>query len=83
MVVVPNAWGVTMLATTDATLGSEEVKVHHAVEVDDGGFRVRLLTLSFMMVMSPNVPRTGAMATTVNFIDALADFQLGVLPCVA
>jgi hypothetical protein len=70
MIVVPKACGVTMFETTDATLGSDEVKVHQAAEVDDGGFKVRLLTLSFVIEISPKGPRTGAIASIVNFIDA-------------
>jgi len=70
-----------MFDSTDATLGLEEVKVHHAPEVDDGGFKVRLLTLSFMIEISPKLPSTGAIAAIVNFIDANALFQLGVPPC--
>lgn len=68
------------METTGATLGFDEVKVHAPGEVDFGGLRVRLLTLSFMIVISPKLPSTGAMVTTVNFIDAVVDFQLGVLP---
>lgn len=80
---VPKAKGVTMFETTEATLGSEEVNVHHPDEVEAGGLSVRLPTLSFMMEMSPKVPSTGAMVTTVNFIEVEADSQLGVLLWVA
>ena len=73
----------TIFDTTEATLGLDDVKVHQAVDVDVGGFSVRLLTLSFMIEMSPKLPSTGAIATTVNFIDVLADCQLDVLPWVA
>ena len=69
--------------TTEAIAGSEDVKVHAAEEVDVGGLRLRLLTLSFMIEISLKVPRTGAIATMVKFMDVVAIFQFGVLPCVA
>jgi hypothetical protein len=66
-----------------ATLGLDEVKVHQALDVDVGGFKVRLLTLFFITMMSPKGPSTGAMATTVNLIEAPAGFQFAVPDCVA
>lgn len=83
MTVVPMARGVTTFEATEATLGSDDVKIHGADEVDVGGLRLKLLTLSFMIEISLNVPRTGAIATIVKFIVPIAIFQFGVLPCVA
>lgn len=71
------------METTEATPGSDEVNIHGADEVDAGGLRLRLLTLSFMIVISLKVPRTGAIATIVKFMDVVAIFQFEVLPCVA
>ena len=68
MTVVPKACGVTVDVITEATLGLDEVKVHKPVEFEVGGIRLRLPTLSFVIVISPNVPKIGAIATTVNFI---------------
>lgn len=83
MTLVPKARGVTtqdaLFDTTEATLGFDDVKVHHADEVDVGGESVKLAIPPFVIVMSPKVPSTGAIATTSNLICAIADFQFGVL----
>ena len=73
--VVPNDKGVTTLETTEATLGLEDVKVHDAGEVDFGPTRLILATLSFIIEMSPNVPRVGARVTTVSLIEVPEVFQ--------
>ena len=67
-----------MLDATEATLGLDDVKVHQPVDVDFGAIRFMLPTLSFIMVISPKVPSTGAIATTVNFIEDDAAFQFRV-----
>ncbi len=77
--VVPKAKGVTVFLSIDATVGLDEVNVHAPGELDLGETRVKLATLSFVTLISPKVPSTGAIGTTVNFIDAVADFQFGVL----
>ena len=83
MVDVPIACGVNVFATTVATAGFDDVKVHQACESDVGGIRVRLPTLSFMIVILPKVPIFGSSATTVRIMCAEAAFQLLVLDCVA
>lgn len=83
MTVTPGALGVTTFSMTEATLGSEDVKIHGADELDVGGLRARLLMLSFLIVMPLNAPRTGAMAMIVIFMEELAIFQLAVPVCVA
>jgi hypothetical protein len=75
IIVVPKAKGVRTLDRTEATLGLDDVKVHEDGEVEVGYFKVSVLTLSFMIEMTPKGPTTGAMATTVNFMEVLADFQ--------
>lgn len=72
-----------MYLSIDATRGLDEVNVHPPGELDLGATRVKLATLSFVTLISPKVPRAGAIGTTVNFIDAEADFQFGVLDWVA
>jgi hypothetical protein len=59
------------------------VNVQGAEEVDAGGLRLRLLTLSRLIEISLKIPRTGAIATIVRFMDVEAIFQFGVLPCIA
>ena len=79
IVVVPNAKGVTVFDTTEATLGLEEVNIQLPGEVDFGGLRLRLPTLSFITVTSPKLPSTGVTKSTVNRIRILFAFQFGVL----
>lgn len=74
--VFPKESGVsTLFRSTVATLGLDETNVHPPGEVEVGGFRVMLLTLSFIMEISPKAPITGAIVSTVNLIEAPADFQ--------
>ena len=80
MRVVPKARGVTELPIIDATAGFDEVKVHGPLEVDLGGIKLMLATLSFMIVMSPKEPSEGVRVATVNRMDVPTIFQFGVPP---
>ena len=79
MTVVPNVRGVTIFLSTDATAGLDDANVQPPGDVDVGATRLRLATLSFMIVMSPKVPNTGAITCTVNLMDTNAALQFGVL----
>ena len=81
--VLPKERGVTIFLSIDATVGFEETYVHAPGEVEVGGFRVMLLTLSFIMEISPKAPITGAIVTTVKVIDTPATFQFWVPDCTA
>lgn len=81
--VLPKAKGVTVFLSMEATLRLEEVNVHAPGDVDLGETKFRLATLSFIIEISPKVPRTGAIVRTANRMTAVALFQLGVPDWVA
>lgn len=82
IVAVPKEIGVSVVPTTVATAGLDELNVHAPGDVDVGRTKVKLATLSFMIEIFPKVPTTGCIATIVNFVVVVPANQLIVRPCV-
>ena len=80
---VPNPTGVRVEPFMVAADRLDEENVHGPGEVDVGAISVTLPTLSFIRVRFPKVPSTGAIATIVSDIFAVALVYNKVLDCVA
>jgi hypothetical protein len=84
MVEVPRANGVKVVPLVIvATEGLEEVKVQAPGDSEEGAVSVKLATLSFMIVMLPNVPIIGSSAMTVSAIRVYVLFQFDAILCMA